>query len=141
MRLIALLTGFLLIFTGSAAAATRELRLDVRSSTLPAAPEVGTQFVSTGALFDGSGGQVGEQNANCSVVQRDPLLAQCAGVLRLSDGDIHYSAVIPYLGRSAQSCRIAVLAGTGAYAGLRGVGKLLAQRPGQSYSVILDLKP
>ena len=78
-------------------------------------PSVGDVFIYTNPVFTRHGGRVGSDRRVCTVV--GPLVLACAGTLQLPNGQL----MLQSLGTAAAGTSQAVVGGTGAFAGARGV--------------------
>ncbi|MBB5959677.1 hypothetical protein FHS29_006298 [Saccharothrix tamanrassetensis] len=111
--------------------ATVELTAKRTLMSAPANISVGGGFVSGGELMDGQGGaKVGEGFSHCgvlavSVTVPPEVTAHCTSTFRLADGDLHLSSLRAYKSMAGGfgDTTMAVIGGTGKYAGARGEGK------------------
>jgi hypothetical protein len=78
-------------------------------------PSVGDVFIYTNPVFTRHGGRVGSDHRVCTVV--GPLVFACGGTLQLPNGQL----MLQSLGTAAAGTSQAVVGGTGAFAGARGV--------------------
>jgi hypothetical protein len=78
-------------------------------------PSVGDVFVYTNPVFTRHGGRVGSDHRVCTVV--GPLVFACGGTLQLPNGQL----MLQSLGTAAADTSEAVVGGTGAFVGARGL--------------------
>jgi hypothetical protein len=96
----------------------------------PTTPSVGAGFVGADELFDPQNGSwVGDGYSHCAVMTvtlpvPPAVTAQCTSVFQLPDGQLHLSDLRTYASLVAgfEDMTMAVVGGTGAYAGARGDG-------------------
>jgi hypothetical protein len=78
-------------------------------------PSVGDVFIYTNPVFTRHGGRVGSDHRVCTVV--GPLVFACGGTLQLPNGQL----MLQSLGAAAAGASEAVVGGTGAFVGARGL--------------------
>jgi hypothetical protein len=112
-----------------------------RTLTLPLEPTLGSGFVWSADVLDGSAARIGEAGASCGVVKVEPgrSTAVCTLVLRLRRGELHFSGMIDFFGKTLDDqFDLAVVGGTGAYRAARGVARV-AVRVSFTYDLAVRL--
>lgn len=133
--------------SAAASPSTVELYAKRGLLSLPAVPAVGTGFVGGGDLLDAVGTKVGTGDTYCGIVRLTldippAVVAQCTSVYRLADGELHLSSLRTYrpVALAFDDCPVAVLGGTGGYAGARGDGRYTKLTdPDRAYRVTLTV--